>query len=188
MLRQALPTCGQRVTTGRSPISRPTRLAQRSQQGESCQRSVNDARRLPRVSDPSFDRPRGKSSLLRRVAEERAEAVRTDPQPAADDQDPADLALGQGTWPMEWPRRAVLEPCLALRPIPPEPLVRGRPADPELLGCGGCRPALDQDAIDQEPSAERRELGRTMEHESPPSEWSFDNPIPSTRALNLSTT
>jgi hypothetical protein len=122
------------------------------------------------------------------MTEERSQAMRSDPQPAADDQDPADLALRQRPRPVERSGRAVLESGSTLGTVPPQPLVRGRAADPEhLRRCRG-RPALDQDPIDQEPSAERRELGRTMEHESPPSEWSFDNPIPSTRALNLSTT
>jgi hypothetical protein len=40
----------------------------------------------------------------------------------------------------------------------------------------------------QQLAAVRSESRRTMKHESPPSEWSVDNRIPSTRALNLSTT
>jgi len=123
-----------------------------------------------------------------RVTEERSEAVRANSESASGDEDPTDLALGQGPRPTMGSSRAVLETSLALGPVPPQPLIRGGSADPEHLGRGRGRPAPGQDSIDQEPSAERRELGRTMEHESPPSEWSFDNPIPSTRALNLSTT
>ncbi len=42
--------------------------------------------------------------------------------------------------------------------------------------------------LNQQLPPKGRQLGGTMEHESPPSVWSFDNPKPSTRALNLSTT
>jgi hypothetical protein len=114
--------------------------------------------------------------------------MRTDAQSTASDEDPADLAVGQGARPMMRSSGAILEAGFALGPVSPQPLVRSRSADPEHLGRRRWWPAFDQDPLDQKPSTERRELGRTMEHESPPSGWSVDNPIPSTRALNLSTT
>jgi hypothetical protein len=45
-----------------------------------------------------------------RMAEERTEAVPSDPQPAAGDHDPPNLSLGQGPWSTVRSNRAVLEP------------------------------------------------------------------------------
>jgi hypothetical protein len=122
-----------------------------------------------------------------RMAQERAQAMGADAEPTPRDEDAANLALGQRPGPAERSGGAILEACRAFGPVPAQPLVRGGPADPDHFGSGRRRPAFDQDPVDQELAAERREPGRTMEHESPPSDWSFDNPKPSTRALTLST-
>ena len=140
------------------------------------------------VGEPAHAMP-AQDAVHRRagMTQQRAQAMRTDTQPSPCDEDPADLALGQRPRPAARSRRAVVETSRALFAVSAQPLVRGRPAHPEHLGRSCRRPALDQDPINQQPSAERRQLGRTMKHESPPSDWSFDNPKPSTRALTLST-
>src|SRR6266536_2942343 len=61
--------------------------------------------------------------------------------------------------------------------MPPDPLVRRRPADPELLGHVRCRPARVH-ASDQELTTEDREAGPRMCHESLPLGLVLNNPKP----------
>jgi hypothetical protein len=63
------------------------------------------------------------------------------------------------------PRTSIFEPRVTLGSMAPDPLVCGRPADPELLGDVGDRPAC-RDASDEELAAEDGELRPTMCHES----------------------
>ena len=58
-----------------------------------------------------------------------------------------------------------------------DPLVRCRPADPELLGDVGCRPAR-RDTIDQELAAEDRQARLRMCHESLPLGLVLNTPNP----------
>jgi len=123
-----------------------------------------------------------------RVTQQRSEAVGADPQPTAQAQNAAHVAIGQRARPAHRSCRTVLESGQALGAIAAQPLVGGGATDAHGLGRDGRCPAFNQDPLDQQPPSEGRQLGGTMEHESPPSVWSFNNPKPSTRALNLSTT
>jgi len=119
-----------------------------------------------------------------RVAQQRPQTVRPDPQPTAQAQDAAHAALVQGARRASWSRRAILEAGQPLGSIAAQPLVGGGATHAERLGGDRRRPALDQDPINQQPPAKGRQPGGTMEHESPPSVWSFDNPKPS-RGLSI---
>jgi hypothetical protein len=123
-----------------------------------------------------------------RMAKQRPKPIRSDAHPTPGEEDPRDRPIGQGSGSPTRPAGAVFEPGEAVRSVPPEPLVRRGSADPDSFRRHRGRPPVGDDPLDEEPSAERRQLGRTMEHESPPSVRSFDNPKPSTRALSLSTT
>src|SRR6185295_18584649 len=109
------------------------------------------------------------------MTEKWPESIWPDTHPASGDDDPADRSVGQRAWSPVRRRGPVLEPAETFGAVPPQPLVGGGPADADRLR-GECRrPAVPNDALHQEPSAERRQLGRTMKHESPPSVRSFDN-------------
>src|SRR5439155_24497498 len=84
-------------------------------------------------------------------------------------------------------RAPVEEARLALGPIPPDPLVRGRSADPELLGDVRCRPASG-DPSNQELSAEDAQPRSRISHARALFFGGDRHPNRSTRALVLSTT
>jgi len=75
----------------------------------------------------------------------------------------------------------------AAPPHPPreaaQPLVGSGTTDPQLVGHLGRRPTTGH-PIDDELTAEDRQLRSSMSHESPLSAWSVRHPKPSTRALS----
>jgi len=103
----------------------------------------------------------------RRQAQEWSQSIRAIPPTGAGGQD---LDLDRSRQP---PRRTVRpgapieQASLAFDPVAADPLVGGRPADPELLGHVGRRPA-GFDPANQELSAEYAQSRSSMSHESPP--------------------
>jgi hypothetical protein len=65
-----------------------------------------------------------------------------------------------------WPAGPILETGRTLGPVPADPLVGRRPADPELFGDRRRRPTIDEDALDEELAAEDAEARLRMSHES----------------------
>src|SRR5689334_8754790 len=84
------------------------------------------------------------------------------------------------------PGAAIEQPGLALGPITANPLVRGRPADSELLGNVRHRPACG-DPSHEELSAEDAQPRSRMSHARALSSVGVRHPNRSTRALVLST-
>ena len=66
------------------------------------------------------------------MAQERTQPMGPDAQAPPGEEDLSDLPLGQRPRSTTRPRRAVLGPRGTLEPIPAQPLVRGRPADPTI--------------------------------------------------------
>jgi hypothetical protein len=100
--------------------------------------------------------------------DDRGQAVRAEPVFVAGGEDRVDQKLGQGPWHPVGPRAPVLEPSLALGLEPPEPLPGRLAAHAGHLGCMGDGHPVDEDPVHEQPTAERRQLGPTMCHESLP--------------------
>jgi hypothetical protein len=121
------------------------------------------------------------------MAGERGQAGRSVAPTDARPDDRSGRFLGQPPRRSAWPGAAVLEPGQALGPIAADPLVAGGPADPELLGDGRHRPAVDHHPLHQELPTEDTETRTRMCHESLRPVWV---PTPHTvpRGSRLSTT
>jgi hypothetical protein len=117
-------------------------------------------------------------------ADDRGQAMRTDAELVAGQQDRIDLGLRQGPRRMVRPRRAVLEAGPALGTVAADPFPGGLIAHPGHVRREGDRMPVDQDAIHQKLSAEHGQLRPTMCHESLPFDVSWI-PTPSLGRLSF---
>ena len=118
-----------------------------------------------------------------RVAGERRQAGRAIASPGSRAKDRRGHLVRRATWRAMGPRAVVLETGQPVSPIAADPLVRRRPADPELLGDGRRRPAVDDHSLHQELSTEDAETRTRMCHESLRPMWVLNT---SHRAARLS--
>ena len=123
-----------------------------------------------------------------RVPEQRTESVRARLQPAALTKDPVHLALGECVRTAVRSRGAVLEPGRPFVAEAADPLVRGGAGHADGLGGAHHRPPFLLNPLDDQPSAERRELRPTMTHESLLPVRSSDKPQTVQGGSRLSTT
>jgi hypothetical protein len=112
-----------------------------------------------------------------RHADDGGQAVRPEAVCMAGGENDVDSLPGQGARHPVRPGGPVLEPRLALGLEPVQPLPGRLAADARHVGRVGNGHPFNQDPVDQQPAAERRQLGPTMCHESLPSDVSW---IPTT--------
>ena len=118
-----------------------------------------------------------------RMACERRQAGRAVPSERARPKDRRRHLVGRAARRAMGPRAAVLEARQPIGAIATDPLVRRRSADPELLGDGRRRPAVDQHPLHQELPTEDAETRTRMCHESLRPMWVLNT---SHRAAGLS--
>ena len=90
------------------------------------------------------------------MARERRQAGRAIASPSPRSKDRRSHGVGRAAWRVMRSRAPIFEPRQAVGPIPADPLVCRRPADPELLGDGRRWPAVDHHPFHQQLSTEDR--------------------------------
>jgi hypothetical protein len=100
------------------------------------------------------------------MAGQRGQAGRAVPPTSAGRDDRGGHLVGRAAWRAMRSRAAVLESGQPVRPESTDPLVRRRPADPELLGDRRGRPTIDHHPLHQELPTEDAEPSTRMCHES----------------------
>lgn len=100
------------------------------------------------------------------MPEFRSQSVRADLEAPASPEDPLHLPGGKRAGTADRCARAVLQAAYSLLSEASQPLVSRSARHPERLGRSRDRPAVLENARDEQQTAERRQPGPSMDHES----------------------